>query len=220
MHREVKVGLDKIDSLQYPDLLPEEIDLYLNRSQDILVEKLYEAKKFNTIAELNSTQALIPGVYTAFNYGSKCYRVSLSTLSNTYLYYLSSKLQMTRTAFPVIADEEFIECDFIEEIEVFNYVVDTFNRPVFKFPKVFKNGNYMYLLLDYYTLHPGLKTSSTYQLHYIKSPVRVSYTTPTNCELNADLLHRKVVDLCIQLLLDPIESPRLQQYTQLLTEKI
>ena len=41
MHIEFKLGLDKTDSLNYPNFEPEEIDLWLNRAQDRFVKTRY-----------------------------------------------------------------------------------------------------------------------------------------------------------------------------------
>ena len=41
MHIQFKVGLDKTDSLNYPNFEPEEIDLWLNKAQEKFIKSRY-----------------------------------------------------------------------------------------------------------------------------------------------------------------------------------
>ena len=41
LHLEFKFRCDKLDSLNYPNFLPEEIDLLLNNAQDRLIKQRY-----------------------------------------------------------------------------------------------------------------------------------------------------------------------------------
>jgi len=40
-HRAFKIGLDKSDSLNYPNFLPEEIDIFLNQAQERIIKQRY-----------------------------------------------------------------------------------------------------------------------------------------------------------------------------------
>ncbi len=225
MHIEFKVFLDKIESLQYDEFLSEEIDLILNRSMDILVENLYKAKAFDQLQELLQldTSATLSTFYnvdpfTIVDMGRKAYYYTPTfyTGSPIYLYPANARVYVTRTAFPVVAEPEYKTCDRISMEMVEKFVVDLYNKPVFKNPKsLFFNDKFI-VLLDYYT---SLNASSdTLQHSYYRKPVRM-VNGSVNCELN-DNLHRKIVDIAINLALEEIESPRLETNTAQLNDKI
>lgn len=218
MQIEVKVGLDKQSSFQYPDLQPEVIDLFLNRSQDIIVEQINKAKLYNEIQEIIIFNDLAITKLSTSIFGNKCYLTTtgLNALTN-YIYHAESNVYVTRLNFPVVAVKESVSNHEITVGESKFYRVDTYNKPIFESPKVFLYGGVFYVLVDGYTT---IDTTMKFNLRYVRKPVRiVSVGTLVNCELN-DKLHRKIVDLCVNLLLENIESPRLETNTQQLAEKL
>jgi len=219
MHIEFKVFLDKIESLQYAEFLTEEIDLILNRSMDILVENLHKANRLNELQELFQTDYSTLTTITIPNFGEKAYQYTPTFYSGSpiYLYPLNGRVHITRSMFPIIATPEYKTCDLIEYTNTDNYIVDGYNKGIFKNPKYLFYNDKIIVMLDYYST---LNSSSPhFRLAYIKKPVRMVHSTGTDCELKDDL-HRKIVDLAVNLTLEEIESPRLETNTQQLQEKL
>lgn len=223
MHIEVRQGLDKIDSLQYADIAPEQIDLRINRSQDILVEKLYKNKLYNDIAELDINEDV---ALTKFNtteiYGNNAYYTLVSNLSFPPLFiFPNTRVLHSRVSYPIIAANSYVSTIPIDKTEIWKFVVDDFNKPIFKSPRIFvaETIQIIVVLADgYSTLKTGASPDGLY-ISYCKTPQRVVHSTNTNCELN-NRLHRKIVDLAINLLKGDIESPGLEFDTQQLQVKM
>jgi hypothetical protein len=214
-HQEVRYWLDKADGLSVGDIFPEEIDIALNRAQDIIVEDLYRKKDINAIAELITLEAVHLAALSTW--GENAYYVNLSTaLIGTFLYHWTSKSRVVRSAYPVIAAEEYVANEYITEDDAYKYIVSVNNRCVFLKPKVFKSGVMLYVLGDAYTTIST--AASEFLIEYISMPARMVYSGNINTNLNI-ALDRKIVDLAVQIMLDPLESPRLAQNTELLIKE-
>ena len=77
-HRAFRFGLDKMDGLNYPNFLPEEIDLLLNQAQERIIKQRYgknnikrasfeeEQKRTEDLKEIIQTRIALPqtpGIY-------------------------------------------------------------------------------------------------------------------------------------------------------------
>jgi hypothetical protein len=214
---EVRVGLDKASSLQYPDLSDVLVDVFLNRSQDIITEKLASGKAFSELTELITKTSLALAIEPTGLYGSGAYYCTENTpTSPMYLYHVSSEVLLTRSNFPLITVKKPINTRPIEFQDFVNYRVDLYNKPIFQSPKIFLIGVVFYLLADGYTV---IDTASRLNLQYIHTPQRIVSSTTTTCELN-ERLHRKVIDLCVNLMLEDLESSRYETNTQQLAQKL
>ena len=207
MHIEFKVRIDKSDSLEYADFLPEEIDIFLNRAQDVMTEQLYLAGAFTEINELWERNAgKFPiSTYTPDIRFPNGYFIDISGITD-FLYHVKSYTKVTRTAFPAITTAEYIS-----NVEIpFNiadaYATNSYNRPTFKNPVIFfeENTTRIVLLVDYYTATP-----TGFYLEYIKIPTRISLETTTDCDLN-ERLHRKIIDLAVVFAEKDIEKTQPQ----------
>ena len=59
----------------------------------------------------------------------------------------------------------------------------------------------------------GDYTITGYFLRYLKTPVVVSITTSTDCDLS-DNIHEEIVNMAVDMALENIEQPRYQSHTQ------
>lgn len=202
MHEEFKIGVDKSDSLEYANFLPEEIDIFLNRSQDVIVEQLFFSGVFSEINELWRVWRL-ENPFTVYDPNARFpngYYVDISPITD-FLYYHTSYTKITRTNFPVITIAEYLLNIRISPNAADAYAVNTFNKPIFKNPVIFfKDEESIVLLVDNYTNIP-----TGFYLEYIKTPERISFETSVDCELN-ERLHRKIVDLAVSLAEKNIEK--------------
>jgi hypothetical protein len=216
MHIDFRANLDKSNGLQYADIAPEAIDLFLNRSMDVLVEQLYKSGEIEQLKELvKNTTFTLSATIPVYNYGTKAYRSTFNIAD--YLYYQNSKTKVTRTAFPIIASLEYITNDHIPESNAKYYVVDTFNKTFFKYPKVFIKDTSIIVMVDSYTTASTVANGLIFE--YISIPTRMDLGNTIDCPLN-ERLHRKVIDIAVNFMLENLESPRLQADMQLLQEKI
>jgi len=207
MHIEFKVRIDKSDSLEYADFLPEEIDIFLNRAQDVITEQLYGAGALTEINELWKVWRL---EYPLTSYQPSArfpngYYVDISSITD-FLYHVNSYTQVTRTSFPTITTAEYILNNEISSNIADAYAVNSYNRPTFKNPVIFfeENTTRIVLLVDYYT-----NATSGFYIEYIKIPTRISLEDSTDCDLN-ERLHRKIIDLAVVFAEKDIEKTQPQ----------
>jgi hypothetical protein len=193
-HTEVKVRLDKIDSLQLPNLLTSEIDLFLNQAQDRIVKQRYgisnpkrqgyeeTQKRTDDLKAITRTAVLVPLAYSTDNIDTEA------------------------RFFVLPADYWFIvEVRPIEHNEFTKSIYDPFKKPNNrKVLRLMENGQSEIITIAGITLN-------SYKMRYIKKPVRMSYTTSVTCELS-DHMHSEIVDECVKVILENIESIRLKTF--------
>lgn len=233
MHRNFRFGLDKMDGLNYPNFLPEEIDLLLNQAQDRLVKQRYgknnikhtsfeeEQKRVEDLRELVRT---VQGNMNA--QGSKdntVFNSKFVTLEDDHWFLIWEKAYIycpTCTRIDnYININEFGSGATVtktivgKEVEVrptTHLELEKTRKDAFKGPD--SNKVLRLMFKDRVELIPGTDcTIVGYIYRYIKQPNRVSITTPTNCELS-EHMHQEMVDEAIKIALEGIEAKRTQTY--------
>ncbi len=232
-HIEFKTRLDKIDALEYPNFLPEEIDLILNNAQDRYVKQRYgktNVKRTSFEEEQKRTEdlrGLIRAVYSA---------PTLSLVTNVSL--SGSNVELEDDHFILIWESAIINCstcnqsltipnisggagrtEQIEGIEVevrpiTHNEYSTIRNDPFKGPDQTKILRLMYD--NYIELIPSSDCSVVYYIYrYIKYPERVSITNNITFEL-ADHTHTEIIDVAIQVALENIEAKRGQSFDKII----
>lgn len=214
MHLAFKFGLDKLDSLNYPDFLPTEIDLLLNKSQDRFVKQRYGTtnnkkqsfeetqKRTEDIKNVVTEATLTPVVNSAANVDSNAQFVVLPTdhwitiLELTGVSYLDCKGD-TQT--------ERVYTKAIQHNDYSKVISNPFEKPnTEKVLRLMSDGKVE-------LLHASNVTLVDYFLRYIKEPVRISISIPTDCELS-ELVHEEIVNGAVTIALEGIEAKRLQSF--------
>lgn len=238
IHTLFKILTNKVDSLNYPLLEPEEIDVLLNNTQDKLIEQRAYGnnpkrqgveetqKRVDDLRDITvnynaSTGSFLPQTTANKPHGRFVrlpvdYRhalneeVTISTVDCTG----TSVLKRVRVV-PVTHDR-------------YNQIIaDPFNAPydemVIRLP--YQKTTIVNTTIGIFELiTDSNSTLVTYHLRYLKTPVRMrygtTYSTPTTdvqCEL-AEHIHREIVEEAAREYLENIESPRFQTQQPLIKE--
>lgn len=222
MHQSFRFGMDKMDGLNYPNFLPEEIDLLLNQAQERFVKQRYGTtnnkrtsfeetqKRTEDLKTLVKDATITPSAFSSLNIDSKALFYTLPT--DCWFIVQERVIQHCDTCNDFAINSttgKFAEVRPIQHLEFDKTVLDAFKGP-----------DYNKVLRLMYTNHAEIITATyctslQYKLRYIKKPVKISLTTPTDCELS-DHTHQEIVDTAIVIALEGVEAKRTQTYTPLI----
>ena len=140
--------------------------------------------------------------YEAYTSGGYAYRIK----PGDFMYYLSSRSTITRTL-PTI-DAGYVDNMLIEHRDIDKFKKTGFNSPHFKNPVCWIEENLLYIMHDDLTTVYD-DASYKFGLTYIRHPVAIDNVPAdtTACELDAST-HQEIVDICVNLMIENIESPR------------
>ena len=212
-HTEVKVRLDKIDSLQLPNLLTSEIDLFLNQAQDRTVKQRYgisnpkrqgyeeTQKRTDDLKAITRTAVLVPLAYSTDNIDTEA---RFFVLPADYWFIVQVRVNITYPCGDTNTTTD-VEVRPIEHNEFTKSIYDPFKKPNNrKVLRLMENGQSEIITIS------GIALNS-YKIRYIKKPVRMNYTGGVTCELS-DHMHSEIVDECVKIILENIESIRLKTF--------
>lgn len=209
MHLQFKFGLDKLDALNYPNFLPEEIDLLLNQAQDRIIKQRYgitnpkrtsfeeTQKRTEDLKNIVKTVIITPQAYSVLNIDTNA-RYFL--LEDDHWFIVQERVNLQYSCNGVI-NTSLVEVRPIQHVEFDKIIKDPFKQP--DTTKVLR-------LMDDSKVELIFAPNTTileYRLRYIKQPIRVNIVTLTNCELS-DHLHQEIVDESIKIALESIEAKR------------
>lgn len=217
-HTNIDIELDKTLDFEYPYILPEQKDYWLNKAQGrIIKQRMYPQNPNQKGFEENQKRiedlrTLIKesGVLTPATSGTK-YTI---TLPNDYLYLVRHRCNtIDSTCGAKNVGGLLIKQEFVNQM-----LKDPFWKPSAEEPLYYFIGNnIVYETQSTYTL-------SNTVLTYIKQPNKIQlgsqYTDITEdieCELPIQL-HQEILDLTVSMLLENIESQRYQTNLNELTK--
>lgn len=213
-HTEVKVRLDKIDSLQLPNILTSEMDLFLNQAQDRVVKQRYgltnpkrqgyevTQKRTDDLKAITRTATLIPSPFSVDNIDSNA---RFFTLPIDYWFVVQERANITYNCGEENEVTTDVEVRPIEHDEFTKSIYDPFKKPnTRKVLRLMENGQSEIIFASGVTLN-------SYKIRYIKQPVRMSYTGNVTCELS-EHMHSEVVDECVKIILENVEANRLKTF--------
>lgn len=210
-----KFRLDKLDSLNYPNFLNEEVDLLLNQAQERFIKQRYgktntkresfeeSQKRTEDLKSLVSNAILIPLANTTDNIDSNAQFVNLP---QDHWFIVQERCSAT-----------YLNCNSVSEtlmIPVYEYQHGDINKTIDNsFLKA--NKNRILRLMEsgrVELIHDPLVTINNYHLRYIRKPLKISSIAPlVNCELS-EHTHDELVDQAVLIALENIESKRMQTY--------
>ncbi len=232
MHLAVQQGVDKINSFQADTLLPQEIDLEINKSIEKFINLKYgknnlygkgfeeSQKRIDDLRPIIKTELLkfkyeSQSVNNTFVYKSTelpaDYRYLVKTLATT----LCLKTCQALTYNQQIGEEELANNErktyitpakFAQHDDIHTILADPFNTTKKTRPLFVFEGNVMKVYTNDIFIIKGLK------LTYIKNPSKVllsldDVTNSVDCEL-AEHTHQEIVDMTINSILEGISDPR------------
>jgi hypothetical protein len=221
MHLEFKIGLDKTDSLNYPDFGPEEIDVFLNKA----ITKFVEQRAYGTNPKKDGLEVT-----------QKRFDDLLTLISNTNIstFGTSSQLKPNAVTAALPSDylhaiQEEVNISYLDcnntitfaRVPVYPITHDTYNKLIRDpFNKPDETGIFrMGLGGNMELISSSGVTITTYFLRYIAKPDEVRYgtayptpTTDVQCDLPAHT-HREIIELAVIDALGNIE-----QYNRLPSE--
>jgi hypothetical protein len=219
MHNAFRLNLDKSSSLVgNPDFSPEEIDFWLNEAQDRFIKQRVfgnnirreafdgSLKRVEDIRNIVINSSSISLSSSVIGSNIKEGVLPFTDANSPYMYYIDSTLFDSGSSAMNVGEP-------IKITDASKYVKDSINNPYIRRPLPFFYGNKIAFV------YGDEFIPTTFTLTYIKKPKQLTYTTvsgyQTNtCEL-AEETHREIVDIAIGLVIENIESPRVQTYSQI-----
>lgn len=225
MHILFRVLLDRVDANYYRNLLAEEVDIFLNEAQDMFLKQRYGGNNIKSTS-FEETQKriedirniLVPDVILSLSSNQT------GAKPNGYFYDLPEDYFISVQEEAEIIYSDCNNSNTSSRLGFVSCTLDEYNTVVenpFEVPDP-SNGKDAYgkrLMFDRLeALTFGKFSINKYFLTYIKKPVEMRYgteyispTTDVQCEL-ADITHREIVKLAVDLALETYESRRVATF--------
>lgn len=218
-HNNIDIELDKTLDFEYPYILAEQKDYWLNKAQHRFIrEKLYPQNP--NLKGFEETQQKIDELRILIKETVELTPATTETkytidLPNDYLYLVRHRCKTTdsicgtKKVGGILTKQEFLN----------QMLKNPFWKPSAEEPLYYFIGDtIVYESLGNYVL---VSTNLT----YIKTPVKIQYgseyiipTTDVNCELSDDV-HQDILNMTVSMLLENIESQRYQTNLNELTKQ-
>ena len=226
-----KQGIDKFDSLNYPDFQTDQIELILNQAQDQFVKQRYggnnlkkqsfeETQKrtedlknvvVNSVVTtvINAEGAVLAATTAADNINTLARFVTLPTNYWIMIQELTGVSYLGCNG-ATITDRVFTKA--IQHDDYSKLIKNPFGKPTEgKILRLMENGRVE-------LIPPTGTTITDYHIRYIKEPVRISITNSVDCELS-EMTHQEIVNSAVSIALEGIESRRTQGFEQVVQNK-
>jgi hypothetical protein len=225
MHLEFRIALDKLDSSAYPDILPEQVDYFLNEAQERFVKTRYSGNNllqasFEEIQkrtdDLNNIVITRFGKLVPLVYEPTTLSVDLNTLYEDedcitptqykYMIYLMGRCKTGK-----------LGCEYkYRNLRIYNHdkvqIIrkHPFKKPVMSEPIAYFENKSLHVVTE------GNFNAEVTAITFLRRPVEMQYgsvyptpTTDVSCEL-AEHTHKEIIQLAVFIALENIESPRQQ----------
>lgn len=225
MHNIFRLLLDRVEANFYKNILPEEIDIFLNDAQERFIKQRYggnnpKGTSFEeTEKRIDDLRTIvvpnIPLVLSTNQTGAKVNGIFFD-LPADYMFALQEE-----------ANISYIDCTNTTETEVLGFVGITLNEynsiknDPFTIPDPANDeGEYgkRFIFDRLEALTFGNFTINYYYLTYLRIPAVIDINTSTDSDLPAQT-HREIVNIAVRLAIEAIESNRFQTNTILLNEQ-
>jgi len=240
-HNSFKFRMDKLDGLNLPNFLPEEIDLLLNQAQDAVTKQKYgrnnptnesfeqTQKREDDLRELIRTVRSQPVPYNS-SVDNVTYNAINFVLPENYWLLIWDKAIINCNSCNgtvLIPTKEFeqINSDRTSSITGIEVEVRTVTHEEFQkaIKDAFKGPDHTKILkLEYKNRVEVIPSTDCtvlwYIYRYIKKPERMSLSGNVTCELS-DFMHEEVLNEAVSIALEGIESKRTQTFNPLINNK-
>lgn len=215
VHQEFKFRMDKLDALNYPNFLPEEIDLLLNNAQDRYVKQRYgfnnikrqsfeeTEKRTEDLKNITVNAVLTPAAYATDNIDINARFI---TLPADHWFSVQERANITCNVCGQNITK-LVRVVPISHAEFSIVIEDPFNQPNNeKVLRLMENGRVELI---------SSCTIVGYRLRYLKQPRRVSLTGNITFELS-EHTHSEIIDEAVKIALEGIEGKRTQTFNPLI----
>lgn len=229
MHYEFKVGLDKVDSLSNPNLIPEEIDVFLNNAVERFISQrgygnnvhrtgLEETqKRMDDLRNITLEASLTLDASTTANKPNGHF-VSLPA---DYRHAIDEELEVTYLDCTDTSTTKRLDVKPLTHGRYNSVIKDPFNKPDGEsaLRLVYEGDKFEIILSSEFNY-----ATASYKLRYFREPATITYgtqyqtvTTDVDCDL-APHTHKEIVKMAITEALGNIESQRVQLSNQELNQ--
>ena len=214
-HLEFKFRLDKLDALNYPNFLPEEIDLILNNAQERIVKQRYginnlkrqsfeeTQKRIEDLKNITVNDVLLPLAYSVDNIDVNARFLNLPT---DHWFTVQERCNITCNICGQNVTE-LVEVVPANHSEISKVLKDPFKKP--------NNEKVLRLMAEGKVELISNCTIVNYRLRYVKKPRTVSLSGNITFELS-EHLHSEIVDEAVKIALEEIEGKRSQTFNPLI----
>lgn len=231
MHREFKISLDKVDSSATAELLPSEIDYYLNEatmrfvktrySQNNLYKKGFEESQKRTedlkAIVVTRRMQISPDPGQSFA-GCSVYSANPAILylltgtnvadtTSKYMIYLNSSLQLSKAGCSSVVSPMLVQQDDVKTL-----IKDPFNKPKADKPLILFEEGVIKILVPIGIVVDWIKCTFVRQpaaIYLGTYPVNSVIGSPVNCDLS-DHTHKEIVQMAVALVIENTSNPRVQ----------
>lgn len=198
MHTGIRLGVQKMDSAELDDMLPQEIDYYLNKAVERFVNEQYnylknEERSLEGHFVNDNLRTIIHedllSVQTAGKYPNAIQADMPSPSGKTYRNYIFGRLKMN--------DGTVLNLRYIQPKTVKSYIETGDNKPIFREYPILLFANKMYVIGD---SRRTLTNQEEIELEYLVNPNTIDITATAgqgDCDLPAHT-HVTIIDLAIQ----------------------
>jgi len=217
-HIELEQAVDKRDNSAVPELGPEVKDYFLNEAQDRFIKlrygknNLYKAgfeeiqKRTDDLKALVRTE-IVPTA--AVTYEDGVFKVDLDALPSTdlYMFYLRCRAEISKESCP----SKYVDVKLVTHDKLHRAMSDPFNKPEYGYPLAYFEDSDVLVMTD------GTYTVPNVKLTYLKRPNQMNLGSyggaKTECELS-EYTHKEIIQLAVDIIIENIESPRIQTTQQ------
>jgi len=218
MHQAFKIEFDKLDSVNYPNILPEEIDFLLNKAQDRFVKQRYGTnntkrqsfeeiqKRTDDLKRLVKIENITPSPNTQSNIDINAQFVDLP---DDYWFTVQERATITYNNCHNIPVTEKVNVKAIKHDNFNTIISNPFEKP--------NTQKVLRLMAEGFTelIHAPNVTINLYHIRYIKEPRRISLINNSTCELS-EHTHQEIVNDAVSIALETLESLRTRTFDQII----
>jgi len=217
-HIEFKIGLDKVDSLNLPNFLDEEIDVLLNQAQERYVKQRYgltntkkqsfeETQKRTEDLKVLVTNSVITPIANSVNNIDEF--AVFCNLPDNHWFIIQERARISFNDAKGDTNNEVVPIRPIQHNDFNKIMLDPFNKPdETEILRIIANGKVELISSNGVTI-------TEYLLRYIRKPIEMSLATNTTCELS-DHTHQEILQMSIDIALENIEAKRQQTFKTIL----
>jgi len=213
-HIEFKLALDKVSSSSYPELLPEEVDYFLNEAVIRFIKQRYGKNNIYNLGfeEIQKRTDDLKGIVVTSNIArvivsgeTNTYKYNVSSLTPAYMFFIRARVGVTKGT----CEEQFNSIKIVQQDDLEKLRVDPFNKTSVLEPLAYFEDGGIYVLQD------STFTIGNLKLTYLRKPTVIVYTNTTSelCELS-EHTHKEIIQIAVNIAIENIESRRLQTQTE------
>lgn len=208
---ELEITVDKRSTSQAPELSPEVQDYFLNEATARYVKthysknNIYKAgfeeiqKRTDDLRTLIVTEEM-PVVVVPYE-DANFVQVELEDTANQYWFYLRGRAQVTKEN----CGSQWKRVKLVQQDDLEKVLDDPFNKPTYTRPVIyFENGNIICVSDSSFTI-------DSFKVTYLKEPAQVDSQSVPQVQWDMpEHTHKEIVQLAADIIIENIESQRIQ----------